>query len=64
VFHSFSALSQLLNHMVEDTTEVSDFVIAIPKAYRNIEVAFSYTHNLVLEFRHHKAQIVADFGRD
>jgi hypothetical protein len=48
--------------MVEDTTEVPDFVIAIPKVYRDIEVAFSETDNLALEFCHHKAQIVTAFG--
>jgi hypothetical protein len=61
-FHRLSAPAQLLNHMVEDTTEVPDLVIAIPKAYRDIEVPFSDAHNLALKFRHHKAQIVAALG--
>jgi hypothetical protein len=58
VFHSFSALSQLLHHVVEGTTEVPDFVIAMGKAYRDIEVPFSEADNLVPKFRHDNLQII------
>ena len=61
-FHLLSAPVRLLNHMVEDTAEVSDLVTAIPKLYRDIEVPFSETDNLALEFCHHETQIVAAVG--
>jgi hypothetical protein len=61
-FHLFSALAQLLDHVVEATTEVTDFVVAIGKAYGDIEVTFSNAHNLVLKFQRNRSQIVAAFS--
>jgi hypothetical protein len=58
-FHLFSALAQLLDHVVEVTTEVTDFVVAVGKTYRDIEVPFSDPHNLALKFHHNKPQIIA-----
>jgi hypothetical protein len=43
-------------------TEVPDFVIAMGKAYRDIEVPFSEADNLVPKFRHNKPQILVTFG--
>jgi hypothetical protein len=57
-FHSRSALSQLLNHMVEVTTEIPDFVIAIRKTYRDIEVAFAHAHNPASQFGHNSLQVI------
>jgi hypothetical protein len=58
VFHSFSALSQLLNHMVEVTTEIPDFVIAIRETHRDIEVAFADAHNPAPQFGHNSLQVI------
>src|SRR5579871_4431785 len=62
-FHLLSAHVQLLNHMVEDRTEVPDLVIAISKTYRYIEVPISKTDDLVPKVRNRKLQIVANIGR-
>lgn len=49
-FDLFAALAQLLDHMIEVTTEVSDFVVAVGEANRDIQVPSSDAHNLVLKF--------------
>lgn len=49
----------MLDHVVEATTEVTDFVVAVGIPYRDIEVAFSDAHNLALKFPHNKPEISA-----
>jgi hypothetical protein len=61
--HFFSAFAQLLNHLVEASSEVTDFVCAIGKAYPDIEVSFSDAHNLVLQFHPDKPEIIATICR-
>jgi hypothetical protein len=61
-FHRLTAPVQLLNHMVEDTTEVPNFVIATPKVYPDIEVPFAETDNLALKFRHHGSRRPTEVG--
>src|SRR5450755_2003299 len=45
-FHLFPTLAQLLDHVVEATTEASDFVVAIGKTYCDIEFPFAEADNL------------------
>jgi len=58
-FGLVSALAQMMNHAVEATTEVSDSVVAIGEAYRDIQVAFFNTRNLLLEFHNELAATIA-----
>src|SRR5580765_434546 len=57
-FHFFSALAQLLDHAVKATTDFADSVVAISKAYRDIEITFPKAHNLAMKFQHNKLQII------
>jgi hypothetical protein len=48
----FPALAQLLEHVVKIAAEVSDFVVAVREADRDVQVAFTYQRDFLLQFNH------------
>ena len=47
-----AALAQLLHHLVEVATEVSDFVVAVREADRDAEIPAAELRDLLLQFDH------------